>query len=215
MDLTLAVGTISNEGSILKIKDTSDWTQSIAGDRVSYGLLLTSEFRNQATPTPTLIYDNNMNEVSEWNTDTPANGRYSYRAYAFLTVAATPAPQEGDVRVLVLSNTLVRYEGTEWVPVELLDVLEQAEYTSEVLEVPYLYYAYAYKNVLNLEYIVQVRGDISNGVEQNKLYYKRTDLDYVNALIEGAGYNWALGLVSNFYNIVLNLDKIIANRQIS
>ena len=72
-------------------------------------------------------------------------------------------------------------------------------------------HAYLLKNKLNLKYLTQVQKDIRNGDAYTDMYYKRVDLDYTDALINAAEYNWSLGLYSNFYDICKELNLIEEN----
>jgi hypothetical protein len=212
-ELLLETGSISNEGANLEVNDASIWADSDEGARGSYGVFVLAQYRISSTPVAVAVTPVTPLTDVTWGIVTGSDGRYTFNSYAFLTVAATTAPVSGDVAVDT-DDLLKMYNGATWDVVDLADHLDDAVYVG-VLEVPYLAYAYTYKNQLNLEYIAQVKGDIVNGAEQNKLYYKRTDLDYFAALIDGAGYNWALGLYSNYYAIVNNLDDIRENQQIS
>jgi hypothetical protein len=214
-ELLLETGSISNDGAILAINDASVWADSTEGARTSYGVFLEGVYKLSATPAPVVTAPEEPLTDVTWNATMIGDGRYTFTAYAFLTqvVADFNVPTEGDLSVSA-SGGLQQWVSAAWVAVNLVDHLNDAVYVG-VLEVPYLAYAYAYKNVLNLDYIKQVKGDIAGGAEQNKLYYKRTDLDYFNALIDGAGYNFALGLYTNYYEIVINLNDIRLNQQIS
>jgi len=215
-ELLIETGSISNEGAILQINDVSDWSASDQGARASYATIMTAEFRTEATPTEATLSAYDPETAIEWSLNTPQNGRYSLTLHAFY-IKDEVVPAEGDVHYDPVANALVQWISAAWVAITEADAISQGKaiYTSQILEIPYLSYAYSYKNVLNLEYIAQVKGDIAKGAEQNKLYYKRTDLDYFNALLDGAGYNWALGNFSNYYEIVANLDAITTNKQIS
>jgi len=213
-ELKLATGSISNEGAILAINDASVWADSTEGARTSYGVFLEGDYRLSATPLPVATAPEEPLTDITWDATMGVDGRYTFVAYAFLTVAAYAGGMiSGDVAVDT-DNLLKMYNGATWDAVDLDDHIVDAKYMGTV-EVPFLNAAYAYKNVLNLEYIKQVKGDIAGGAEQNKLYYKRTDLDYFNALIDGAAYNFALGLYTNYYEIVNNLNDIRLNQQIS
>jgi len=212
-ELLLATGSISNEGANLAIDDVSVWADSAEGARSSYGVFVTGSYRLSATSSPIAVTPEEPTTDVSWSAVTNADGRYTFLGYAFLTVAVTTSPVNGDIAVDT-DDLLKMYNGATWDIVDLADHIGDAVY-SVTFEVPYLAYAYTYKNQLNLEYIAQVKYDILNGADQNKLYYKRTDLDYFAALIDGAGYNWALGLYSNYYGIVENLDDIRVNKQIS
>jgi hypothetical protein len=212
-ELLLETGSISNDGANLAINDVSVWADSDEAARNQYGVFVIGNYRVSSTKVAITVSPEEPLTDIVWDAVTAADGRYTFDSYAFLIEANVPAPNEGDLSVSATGD-LQQWQTGAWVTVQIADHIASAVYTG-VLEVPYLAYAYTYKNQLNLEYIAQVKGDIAGGAEQNKLYYKRTDLDYFSALIDGAGYNWALAAFSNYYEIVKNLDDIRLNQQIS
>jgi hypothetical protein len=221
-ELILATGTISNEGGVLAVTDKSDWAQSIFGARTSYGIYLKARYYITSTPN-NVGYDVNIPQTNvTWNVYmSRGDGRYSFTALVFPTIESyAGAEVNGDLGYYAdpqggAQNQLRQYDGANWdTQVSELDHEGSAVYT-DILEVPYLALSYTQKNIMNLAYIKQVKNDIDRGVDQNKMYYKRTDLDYFNALLDGAGYNFALALYSNYYAIVENLNDITANQQIS
>ena len=213
-ELKIQASTTLNGGAILQIEDVSVWADSSEGARGSYATFLTGSYRLSSELEEVSINPNEPESDLSWDVNTPKNGRYSFTAHAFY-IKDTVVPNEGDVHYDPVADELVRWVSAAWVATTLEASLNDTIYTSGVLEVPYLSYAYSYSNLLNLEYIKQVKHDIQNGAQQNKLYYKRTDLDYFKSLITGGEYNWALGLYSNFYEITINLNSIIASGQIS
>lgn len=213
-ELKLVAGSITNEGETLIINDNSVWADSAEIARDQYGVLILAEYRIAVTAgTPVVSSDPLPLTDITWLLNTIGDGRYTVNSYAFLRVGVGAVPVTGDVRIQ-LDNTLVKYNGATWNVVLLEDEFTEAVYTG-ALDVPYLADAYIYRNQLNLEYIAEVKGDLAGGADRNKLYYKRTDLDYFSALITGAGYNFALFLFSNYYEIVVNLNDIRLNQQIS
>ena len=212
--LKLVAGSITNGGETLVINDDSVWADSAEGSRDQYGVLILAEYKIAVTAgAPVVSSDPLPLTHITWVLNTIGDGRYTVNSYAFLLVGVGAAPVIGDVRVQ-LDNTLVKYNGATWVVVLLENEFTEAAYTG-VLDIPYLANAYIHRNQLNLEYIAEVKGDLAGGADRNKLYYKRTDLDYFSALINGAGYNFALFLFSNYYEIVSNLNDIRTNQQIS
>lgn len=204
---------ITNDSANLIVVDASNWDEE-PRPRTSFGLFSTAQYRINNTPTTVDIttYDPLIDD--SWIVTTDDNGRYTISTYAFLE-RGVQAPSVNDVEVYT-DGLLYQWDGAAWTLISLEDAVLAEKYVySYVLEVPFLAYAYAHKNVLNLDYIKQVKSDINNGVQQNKLYYKRTDLDYFSSLISGAEYNWAIGLYSNYYEIVVNLNNIISSGQIS
>lgn len=214
-ELILLANTTTANGESLVLLDGSDW--SLADElRTSFGVFVAGKFRVSSTPSEVSIETYNPLDATLWTATTPENGRYSFTAYAFLE-KDVQVPSEGDVQIDTADGLLYQWASAAWVSITLEDAVTQEKwyYKSDVLEAPFLAHAYAYKNVLNLEYIKEVKKDIQNGAQQNKLYYKRTDLDYFSSLILGAEYNWAIGLYSNYYEIVANLNSIICSRTIS
>ena len=214
-ELILQAGTISEDGSQLTILEQSDWVNADHA-RDEYGVFIKGIFRMSEDPVDVNINGYSPLSVDNWVTDTQDNGRYSFTSYAFI-IKDLEVPEIGDVHVDESTTQLVQWTATGWVSISLEDAIlqDKAYYTSGVLEVPFLAFAYAHKNLLNLEYVKQVKHDIDNGATQNKLYYKRTDLDYFTSLILGAEYNWVLELYSNFYQVVTNLNSIISTGKIS
>jgi hypothetical protein len=53
-----------------------------------------------------------------------------------------------------------------------------------------------------------VKGELEGGARRNRLFYKRTNVDYLISLIRGAEYKWGLGAYSEFYDIVESLTRI-------
>lgn len=211
-EFLLQADSITNSSGNLVFSDASDW--SLAADtRDKFGIFVLGEYRLSADPSAVAIATYDALADDQWTATTPANGRYSFTGYAFYERDYV-APSEGDVQIHT-DGLLYQWVAAAWVSVELEDVLDKAFYTSTVLEVPFLSYAYEYKNKINLEYIKRVKNDVNNGGKQNKLYYERNDLDYFTALITGAEYNWSIDLYSNFYEITINLNDIITTQQIS
>ena len=207
---------ITNDSGNLVIKDITDWTLGV-DLRDKFGLFIKGEFRLDATPSVVVfaIYDPLVDD--SWTATTPQDGRYSFTGYAFYERDYV-VPADDDVQIHT-DGLLYQWDlgMTQWDLISLDDAVAagKAFYTSTILEVPFLSYSYTHKNVLNLTYIKQVKNDIQHGAEQNKLYYKRTDLDYFSALITGTEYNWSIALYSNFYEGVKNLTDIITTGQIS
>lgn len=214
-ELILKASDTTQDGSSITITDESDWSLADAL-RDKFGVFIKGTFQVDETPSDVTITTYDPLVDDSWDASSPSNGRYIFTAYAFIEQNEV-VPSEGDVQINATTGELFQWVSAAWVAITLDDAIaaDKAYYTSTPLDVPLLSYAYALRNDLNLEYIKQVKGDIEGGAEQNKLYYKRTDLDYVKALILGAEYNWALGLYSNFYQTVNNLNDIIESKQIS
>jgi hypothetical protein len=211
-EFLLKADSITNESANLNISDISDW--SLADNpRNSFGVFVLAAYRESATEEDATVNQYDPLLDTTYSLQTPEDGRYSIGAVAFYKRDEV-VPSIGDVHVYT-DGLLYEWDGAAWNLVNLEDVLDKAYYTSELLEIPFLAYSYTYKNKLNLDYIRQVKNEIGNGAEQNKLYYKRTNLDYVTALINGAEYNWALSLFGNYYDTVRNLKSIINSEEIS
>lgn len=213
-ELLLETDNVLTNGA-LTINEASDWTASDKGARNQYGVFLKGDFRISADASNIPLTPDPLTPLTDitWEATMGVDGRYTFTAYAYLTEANVPAPNEGDLSVSA-AGALQQRQSAAWVVVPFEEHLADAVYTG-VLEIAYLPESYIYKNQLNLEYIQQVKGDIAKGAEQNKLYYKRTDLDYFSSLIDAAGYNHALALWSNYYEIIANLTDIRLNQQIS
>jgi hypothetical protein len=214
-ELTLVASNTTGDGANLIITDGSDWAQADF-PRTAFGVHVKGEFRILEAPTEVVIATYDPLDAVQWTAATPQNGRYSFTAYAFVE-KDTEVPAEGDVHIDITDGLLYQWVSAAWVLITLDAAITagKAYYTSPVLDVPFLAYAYAYKNVLNLKYIKQVKNDISKGTQQNKMYYNRTDLDYFSSIILGAEYNWAIGLYSNYYELVNNINSIISSGIIS
>ena len=206
-NLSIQVAATLQAGSKLQIDEVSNWVDA-PYLRDSYGLFLIGEYRLQEDPEAVEIDTYDPLVDSTWLTSSPQNGRYSFAVYAFLKIGVQ-LPEVDDVQVNTTDGLLYKYDGADWVLVALADVLADAEYTSGILDIPFLGYAYHYKNIINLAYIKTVKRDTDRGAEQNKLYYSRTALDYFTALILAAEYNWSIDLFNNFYQIVIELNAII------
>lgn len=211
-EIVLKAGNLINTGANLEILEVSDWSQSDLGDRGSYGVILLGEFFSSTEGMPIWVSPTDSLTTTTWILDVENDGRYKATAYVFKTVAASVNPQNGDY-ALDVNNILKQYDGAAWVVVVDLEAAYlEALYTGNI-NIPILERAHGYKNLLNLQYIAQVKSDIAKGATQNKMYYKRSDLDYYNALLSGAMYNFAIEAFSNFYEIVVNLNDIRINRQ--
>jgi len=214
-ELILLADSITSDGGFFKMTDGSVWANADYA-RNLFGVFLKGEYKIAEEPSAVTFNTYDPLTDVDWTVVTPDNGRYTFTAYAFVEID-TEVPAEGDVHVHATTGVLYQWVSAAWVEISLDDAIaaEKAYYTSAELDIPFLAYAYTYKNTINLEYIQQVKADIQNGASQNKLYYKRTDLDYVDALITGAEYNWAIGLFSNYYEVVSNLNSIISTGKIS
>lgn len=213
-EFLLQVDNTTSDGGTINISDASDW--SLAADtRDKFGIFIVGEYRLSSTPSAVSIATYDALTANSWAATTSVNGRYSFTGYAFYERDYV-VPSEGDVQIHT-DGLLYQWVSAAWVLISLDDAIAagKAFYTSTVLEVPLLSYAYAYKNKLTLAYVAQVKGDMAGGADQNKLYYKRNDLDYFRALIASAEYNWALSLYSNFYEVTINLNDIINTEKIS
>jgi hypothetical protein len=214
-DLLLELRSISSTAESAKITDITTWSE-VPGGRADFGIFLRGLFYLSSDSDPVTIVAYNPLNITHWTAVTPENGRYQFTSYAFLIVASTEALVEGDVRVDT-EGDLVQWLSSAWVPITLDAAVTagKAYETSTPLEIPFLSYAYIYRNKLNLEYVAKVKNDIERGAEQNELYYKRTTLDYFYALILAAEYNWAMALYENYYQATENLNNIINTGNIS
>lgn len=207
-NLSIQAAAVLEQGGKLQIDDVSVWEDATYPTRSSYGLLILSEYRIEETPTVVDMEAYDPLVDSMWLANTPENGRYSFALYAFVKIGVE-APATGDVQMDPADGLLYQWDGAAFARVDLANVLAKAAYTSTVLEVPFLAYAYHFKNLINLQYVKNVKRDTDRGMEQNKLYYSRTALDYFTALILASEYNWSIELYNNFYQIVIELNAII------
>ena len=213
--LTLLASTTSADGSSIIITDGSDWALADFA-RTAFGVHIVGTFQVDETPSAVTVSTYDPLDADSWTAETTLDGRYIFTGYAFLE-KDTEVPVEGDVHIDITDGLLYQWVSAAWVAITLADAITAVKYyyVSAPLDIPFLAHAYIYRNTLNLEYIKKVKSDIQGGAQQNKLYYRRTDLDYFYSLILGAEYNWAIGLYSNYYEIVNNLTDIIESRQIS
>ena len=206
MDLIAEFGSISSDGATVQILDRTDWgTAPIArGDLAIIGKGDFISEIGEKTYVEFIVGDPISD--TEFRSNIPQDGHYEFTLYAFDTIEAAAGSYTGGTPYYNVA------EGKFYIYTTELEDLEspftEALHSSNVIEVPLLSKAYTYKNKLNLDYVALVQGDLSKGVRQNKMYYSRRDLDYFTALIQGAEYNWALALYSNFYDIVDKLNKI-------
>lgn len=213
-NLSIKVEELLQTGGLLKITDESDWSESALTARNLYGVIIQGEYRMSDTPEEVVINSYDPITAIEWLAEAPANGRYSFAVFAFIQKDEV-VPAVDDVHIDPADGLLYQWDGTDWGQVDLdIDIKSKAAYVSDVLEVPMLSYAYAYKNVLNLDYIKRVKRDTEHGVEQDKRYYSRTTLDYFTALILSAEYNWSIKLWFHFYQLTENLNRIIESGEI-
>lgn len=211
--LKITEDSISNNGDTLMIKDISTgWGDTQLGDRNSYGMFLKAEFRLSEDPVSVTVGDVDPFSTVEWNLSTPKDGRYTVTAYIF--PKRDLIMPKGDTVGCHSDGKLYQWSGSEWVEIALEEAIDYAEEESSTIDIPLLSHSYAYKNVLNLDYIRKIKGYTSRGASRNKLFYKRNDLDYFKALITGAEYNWVIQAYNNFYSIVGELDNFIETGKI-
>lgn len=207
-ELILQTKSIAADGKSMIVEDGSDWTQDGYG-RAEYGLFIKSEFR--VSDTPAIIPQiEDPATATEFTISTTSNGRYTMIMYAFNIKGGAAPVTEGVVHYDIVSGKLQKYTAGQWVDTTLENSEEFAAHTSAPLDVPVLTHAYAFFNDENLKYIKAVKKEIDAGAKQNKLFYKRTNVDYLISLIRAAEYKWGLGAYSEYYEIVLSLDNIIA-----
>lgn len=213
--LTISTNSTSSDGNNIILSDSSIWAEADF-PRINFGVFVLGKYQINETPVEVIPETYAALTSVEWTAPTIKDGRYLFTAYAFL-VEGFGTLSEGDVRINATDGLLYKNVQFVWEPITLEEAIleEKYHYVSDVLDVPFLAHAYSFRNYLNLEYIKQVKSDVSKGAQQNKLYYQRTTLDYFYALILGAEYNWALGLYSNYYEIVNNLTDIINTKQLS
>ncbi|HEC42706.1 hypothetical protein LCGC14_2185230 [marine sediment metagenome] len=216
-NLSITAASILQEGKKLQIDDASVWADSDLAARNKYGVMLEGEYRMSDVPgEEEVVTFDSYDPITgiQWFADSPENGRYLFTAYAWIQKDEV-VPSTDDVHIDPADGLLYQWSGSAWVLIAFNDTSKaKAAYTSTVLDVPLLSYAYAYKNILNLAYIEQVKWDVEHGAEQNKLYYKRTVLDYFSALILSAEYNWTIDLFYHYYQIVTTINKMINSGQL-
>jgi hypothetical protein len=180
-------------------------------NRSDYGVFLEVFRDTSADPEYTTSEPNNIDQTvtNEWTVTSERDGKYDNTLYGFLEKTLITTPVEGDVGYNKQDNRLEEFVGGVWVEVELALAKDRAKLKGLVVYVPVLMFSENYQNRLNLEYITTFRNDVVNGAKQNKLYYKRSSLDYCTGLIRGAKYAWEIGVASTFINIVESLNTII------
>ena len=204
---------ISGDGLSLGITDISDWTQET---RANYALLLLAD-KVAVDLTKTKLGVTSVDPITDddWAVVLQGDGRVNATAYAHLLDVSTNFPGEGLVRYLTDTEVLSIQDTGVWRVATDQEAIDNAVYTSTLLNLAVLENAYNYKNKLNFQYITQVKSDLAGGAKQNELYYKRVDLDYVSSLISAAELNFGLELYTIFYDIVETLDKIVSTGKLS
>lgn len=209
VNLIIAVDGISFDGSILNIKDITDYGTLTNTDRSSYGLFFDATFQDSADAQQITVTSGSPDVVDEWSVELVNDGRIKAQAFLFPIIGETNIPLAvGDVRMDVSNKNLYEWVNSSWRVTTLEASKDKSYKTSNLIDIPVLNNAYAHKNTLNLEYIRAIKNEVDNGAEQNKLFYRRTTLDYFVSLIQGAEYNWALSNFANFYEIVNTLNNI-------
>ena len=208
--LKIEATSITPEGDLLYVRDVSNWATE-SHDSLSLFLFArrvysTTEF----VELPTACSSNTVN--GDWTVGVDADGRIEVTMYAYENMLSTDTiPAEGTIRHITDLQLLMEVIEGVWVEVtDVVHAIDEAPYVSNILNVSVLHRAFKYKNDVNLEYIALVKNDLAHGAKQNELYYKRSNLDYINALIIGAEYNFNLALYTIYYDILNNLDIIMA-----
>jgi len=179
-------------------------------NRGNFGVIPYVEVFLESTPGMGTVSTYNKLTATSLEVDTPNNARYQITMYAFPTEAN--AAQIADSYRVDVTGSLQQYNGTQWANVEFDQFARAgASETSNTINQAILSHAYLLRNKLNLKYLAQVQKDVREGDAYTEMYYKRVDLDYTDALINAAEYNWSLGLNSNFYDICKELNKIEEN----
>ena len=207
---------ITETGDALRVTDITDWTEEVRSDYAL--LLLANHIPADLEKTELVIVPAGEYAVVEdsWLVNLIQDGRINVTCYAHLIALSTDIPVDGTIRYLTDTKVVMRYTAAGgWEAVSIEDQIAAATYTSDVLDLSVLQNANKYKNDLNLVYITQIKNDLAHGARQNELFYRRTDLDYINALILGAEYNFGLALYTIYYDIVNNLNTIISTGKIS
>ena len=210
-ELKLKLETQDLQGHSITVVDDSDWSLLNPEGREDYGVFVDAiyytvegEKRHYVNPGIDPGVD------SSWESPVLQDGRFGFTAYAFKSLSLLGSPREGDVAYDPGTKGLVKYTGGAWFITTFYESLDKAHITGVMLDLPILMYSENYRNRLNLEYIRIFRDDYINGEKQNKLYYKRSTLDYVNSLIEGAKYSWAIKVFMSYINIVSSLNEMKA-----
>lgn len=212
-ELLIKENNISGDGKSLGIDDVSDWSQSL---RTNYALITLANYIPADLEADVLeVVGVDPETDAAWTVVLTKDGRIQVTCYSYLKAVSTDNLTEGDVRYLTDLEVVEKYSGGTWIAIDIDEQIASAEETSNLLDLSILVEAIDYKNQVNLEYIAQIKSDLAHGAQQNELYYKRTDLDYINSLIVGAEYNFGLALFTIYYNIVENLNLIVSTGKIS
>lgn len=203
MAFTLALTTVSTNANYANVSITLD-------NRENFGVLSYVQMYLASEPTVGAVATNDPLTVTTWAVGTSSNARYKVTGYAYPN-EANAVSSDGNYRV-DSSGSLQKYASSAWADTEFDDAARTAATeTSNVLDNAILSQSYLLRNKMNLKYVTQVQKDIREGTAYTNLYYKRTDLDYTDALINAAEYNWSLGLYTNFYDICKELNLIQQN----
>ena len=207
---------ITETGDALSITDISDWTEET---RANYAVLLLADYIPADLEKEELVViapgDDAVTDDS-WLVTIIKDGRVNVTGYAHLIGLSSDTPADDTILYLTDTKAVMKYTAAGgWEAIPIAEQIAAATYVSDVLNLSLLQNANKYKNDLNLIYITQIKNDLAHGSRQNELFYRRTDLDYVNALILGAEYNFGLALYTIYYDIVNNLNTIISTGKIS
>ena len=223
-DLQVVIEGVSSTGESLKFKDATVWpidTLGVSRDRDEFAMFVSLKYIGPkeysidvAYETPHPIMHPNI-PGDTWVANIAKDGPYQVTEAIFELLDPTGNYALGDVVYNTTTHNLVQMTTSGWEVVTLEYALEKAkEYTRVEVKVPILSRSYIYKNRVNLEYLEQVKHDLGSTSNQNKLYYTRSNLDFVASAISGAEYNWALGNFINFADITENLTRVMENDNI-
>ena len=206
--LKIEATSITADGSLLYIRDDSNWGVE-PHDALSLFIFTRRIYSaTEFVELPSACISTVLN--ADWAIDVDTDGRVEVIMYAYTQAISTNTmPVNGTIKFLTDLNILAEVIAGAWVEItDVVHAIDEAPYVSNELNISVLQRAFKYKNDLNLEYIALVKNDLAHGAVQNELYYKRSELDYVNSLISGAEYNFNLELYTIYYNILNNLDTI-------
>ena len=212
-ELKLELTSMDISNKVFTLTESSDWATAPPSPptRAEWGIMLEAfqDTKEGLQPIGFITDGDNLTETTKWLVEARKDGKYLCNAYMFPELAFFTTPVADDIAYDKGTDTLVKYDGTVWSVVELVDVKDEALHSQKDIDIPVLMYSENYQNRLNLEYISTFRGDVVNGTPQNKLYYKRSALDYCRSLLDGARYAWEAGAEGSFINITDSLTELM------
>lgn len=192
---------ISSDGKTIKLSDATVWTQE--DPRENYILIVDYQVLGNSTSSPSRL-NGGLEGLNKSYWDFPVNidGR------CIIRYAAYPIKTEESSSGITYDQelqSLAKFDGEVWNPITPEEALEEE---SQEFNLPFLYQVRKFKMAEHMKFVHAVSNLKSRTENRDFVFSKRNDLDYINALIIGAEYNFALGLYAPFYEIVDLLTTI-------